>query len=570
MPVARKTRKPTAETVMAPASFQDERTQTPAEIRTGNAVQHMEVAKNLAYVQARVRINSIIRTKNKSYRVMREVDKGVFSYLYEVKQKEGENEYMVTEPITANRDMERFKTLKLELVILRNAMKSERSDTMHFPRLKDSGCTEEFKFLIMQGLGESLYDITRKQMKSAFSMSTALRVAIQMLRSLMDLHALGFLHRSLRPNSFFTGARTSVHVRTVYMTDFGLPYRYRDAKTKKIRKPRKHVRMMGTLRYMSRNAQLNKEHARRDDLESWAYVAMEFFDLNILPWRNDQVNSEVLHKKQKTVDGSFPMMFTTITLRFKTILRYITNMKFHEHPDYNHIQTILQEIRAEKEVDFTIPYDWELFKQIQDVVGINPASVEIPAQPQSSLTVTPQAEMKEKDADISSDDDPSSPVPLPTASVEPAEVKPTKSVTIAPSGDSKVEIGVNPVLLEKVVEIDMANNCVNMAENKALRALLEKNRNKMAEKAGGVGKEGNKADEKEDSDKESKANGSEKVEASEKAEKSEKSEKTEGSNKSKKSRAKLYEDKDAPKLELSEEMSKSDLSKSDASAGLSH
>ena len=67
---------------------------------------------------------------------------------------------------------------------------------------------------------------------------------------------------------------------------------------------------MGTLRYMSRNAQMNKEHARRDDLESWAYLAMELFDLDILPWRNDHVNSEVLYKKQKMVDGDCKLFIT--------------------------------------------------------------------------------------------------------------------------------------------------------------------------------------------------------------------------------------------------------------------
>ena len=54
------------------------------------------------------------------------------------------------------------------------------------------------------------------------------------------------------------------------------------------------------------------------------------------------------------------MLFVTTTLRFKSILRYIGSMKFRERPDYVYIQTALQEIRAEKNVDFELPYDWEV------------------------------------------------------------------------------------------------------------------------------------------------------------------------------------------------------------------
>jgi hypothetical protein len=109
---------------------------------------------------------------------------------------------------------------------------------------------------------------------------------------------------------------------------------------------------------------LNKELARRDDLEAWAYLTIEFFDLKILPWKDDQVTSSVLHKKQKLIDGqcklinsmyscyifSVPMVFVPITLRFKQILRYIASMRHHERPDYLFIQQILQEIRVEKEI----------------------------------------------------------------------------------------------------------------------------------------------------------------------------------------------------------------------------
>lgn len=133
--------------------------------------------------------------------------------------------------------------------MLRMTETAEHSVTGHFPKLHDSGSTGEFKFIITQSLGPTLHDITRKckyfsrvcfslqsvllDLGSAFTLSTALRVAIQMLRAIMNLHSLGFLHRSLRPQTFAIGSGSKI--RTIFISDFGMPYMYRDPRTNKIR-----------------------------------------------------------------------------------------------------------------------------------------------------------------------------------------------------------------------------------------------------------------------------------------------------------------------------------------------
>lgn len=132
--------------------------------------------------------------------------------------------------------------------------------------------------------------------------------------------------------------------------------------------------MVGALRYVSHNVHAYKEQARRDDLESWLFLSLEFFDLKCLPWREDLVMSNVLHKKKKLIEGACkclpslrsshsrldPMTFASSSLRFKTILEYVAKMKYNERPDYAHIHKALQEIRAERRLDFDLPYDWEV------------------------------------------------------------------------------------------------------------------------------------------------------------------------------------------------------------------
>lgn len=67
---------------------------------------------------------------------------------------------------------------------------------------------------------------------SDFRKSTALRVSIQMLRSIIDLHTLGYVHRFIKPHIFAIGLG-SRH-KTVHMFDFSLALLYRD-KTGKVK-----------------------------------------------------------------------------------------------------------------------------------------------------------------------------------------------------------------------------------------------------------------------------------------------------------------------------------------------
>ncbi|KAI6195830.1 hypothetical protein M3Y94_01034900 [Aphelenchoides besseyi] len=367
----------------------------PSEEPADDPVQNMEMAKNLAFVQARLSRNTKVHTETAEYTVVREVCAGTFGFTYLVKQKEGNYYHLRTEPMTANPDLRTFKFLKFELLILRKSRDLERSATGHFVRLYDSGCTDEFKFMVTQALGETLHDITRKQFRSAFSPSTALRVSIQMLRALADLHQVGFVHRFIRPQAFAVGL--GAKIRTVYLADCGLPWMYRDPLNQAIRVPRKYVRMMGSLRYISHNVHMNMEQSRRDDLESWVYLSMEFFDLMCLPWKDDQETNTVMHKKRKFIDGQYPMSFPSSSLRYKVLLDYAVAMKYHERPDYPHMQQVLQEIRAERGLDFDLPYDWEnMSSQPSNQPTAQPATqpnaqspADTPVEPPSEPATTP-------------------------------------------------------------------------------------------------------------------------------------------------------------------------------------
>ncbi|MCP9264902.1 Tau-tubulin kinase 1 [Dirofilaria immitis] len=117
-----------------------------------------------------------------------------------------------------------------------------------------------------------------------FTLPTSVKLCIQCLEGIEDLHNIGFIHRDVKPSNFAMGRKPSV-MRTVFMLDFGLARQYCTFDEKgnsKLREPRKTAPFRGTIRYCSINVHCGDEQGRHDDLWSLLYMTAEMI-LGTLP-----------------------------------------------------------------------------------------------------------------------------------------------------------------------------------------------------------------------------------------------------------------------------------------------
>lgn len=71
----------------------------------------------------------------------------------------------------------------------------------HVCRFVGCGRNEKFSYVVMTLQGKNLAELRRAQQKTCFSVSTTVRLAIQIITAIESIHSIGFLHRDVKPVS---------------------------------------------------------------------------------------------------------------------------------------------------------------------------------------------------------------------------------------------------------------------------------------------------------------------------------------------------------------------------------
>lgn len=240
------------------------------------------------------------------------------------------------------------QVLKMEVAVLKKLQGKE-----HVCRFIGCGRNDRFNYVVMQLQGKNLAELRRAQPRGSFSLSTTLRLGLQILKAIESIHSVGFLHRDIKPSNFSIG-RLPYNNRRVYMLDFGLARQYTTG-TGEVRCARAAAGFRGTVRYASINAHKNKEMGRHDDLWSLFYMLVEFVN-GQLPWRKIKDKEQVGLMKDKYDNR---LLLKHLPSDLKQFLEHIQALNYEDKPDYLMLTKLFERCMYRRGVRETDAYDWE-------------------------------------------------------------------------------------------------------------------------------------------------------------------------------------------------------------------
>lgn len=204
----------------------------------------------------------------------------------------------------------------------------------------------------MELLGDNLSELRRKTATGKFSMATTLSLGIIFVRSLEQIHDLGYLHRDVKPSNFVIG--NDGRRNQVFVIDFGLARKF-VMPDGSIRPARDQAGFRGTARYASINSHMSRDLGRRDDLWSVLYILIEFAK-GFLPWRKLKEKDEIRDVK---INMNTPELCDELPKEFLQFMDHLQALDYADRPDYDYLIQLLQHRLKLMGCDEQTPFDWE-------------------------------------------------------------------------------------------------------------------------------------------------------------------------------------------------------------------
>jgi len=219
----------------------------------------------------------------------------------------------------------------------------------HYFKSEKHKCVK-YNIMVLDILGPSVSDLYSFCNKS-FSLRTVCQIAIQILTRLEAIHSRGIIHRDIKPDNFLIGVKDQVNV--LYLIDFGLAKEFM-INGHHLPEEYKKGSMTGTARYGSLNAHRKISLSRRDDLESLAYVLIQWATPKGLPWASVERKDDVFRFK---LGISIQKLCAGGPAELQEYFKLVRQLEYEEQPNYEKFRNLftrrLKALGGPREFDWT-------------------------------------------------------------------------------------------------------------------------------------------------------------------------------------------------------------------------
>ncbi|VDK64929.1 unnamed protein product [Onchocerca ochengi] len=235
-----------------------------------------------------------------------------------------------------------IKRLQVEIDVLKNSTKVGK--LVHVTSLISHGKNAKvnIQYFMTKMFGETIREL--RDRLGEFSIATSLKLSYLTIECIEELHRIGFIHRDIKPAVYAIGLEAEES--QLFLFGLGLARRYKSANKNTSIKKRNKVHRMGNIRYMSRSSHKWMERSRKDDLESWLYMIVEFFlKTSSLPWEDEKNYDKVLKAKEAFMTNGYLKIFKKckgLPAGVNTIVRQINTFQYETKPDYHLIKNIFR------------------------------------------------------------------------------------------------------------------------------------------------------------------------------------------------------------------------------------